>query len=282
MRVIKMICLALLVALLTFFFLLGLVAMTLEIIDGDSVLFAAEQAQTLDDVHAASCRVVCSQTGKREGSIGTGTVVKLAAGKYWIITNWHVVSGFNQFRLDFFRDGKILSVPATLQKSWHNEKAPWDFAVLTVDESRLAEYNPPIVPLGSPSVKPLTDRPIFSSGCSEGRWSMAWKGAVENYYGNTAQFYPAPKSGQSGSAIVQEIDGQLQVTGILTWRVGDERSVGEEQMRGGAIPITNFYAAATGRRPTGNMESIPPNAAFCDFKQENKYPVVLSTEDEIP
>lgn len=285
MRIIKIICWALLVALITFCFLIGLVAITLEVIGGDSVLFAGEsqkiaasEARNLDDVHAASCRVVCSRSGSREGSIGTGTVVKLTAGRYWIITNWHVVNGFNQFRLDFFRDGKIFSVKATLEKSWHNEKAPWDFAILTVPQDKLASYNPPIVPLGQQSVKPLTDRPILSSGCSEGRWSLAWKGSVEDYYGNTAQFYPAPKSGQSGSAIVQSIDGQLQVTGILTWRVGDERSAGEEQMRGGAIPIANFYAAATGRQPTGEQNNIPPNAAFCDHGV--KTPAVLSTETQ--
>ena len=288
MRYLKIVCTALIVALIAFCFLLGLCAIIIEICSGDTLLFAGEQqeqvrkcapvnnevqaaspapcvslAKNLDDVHAASCRVVCSRPGSRTGSIGTGTVVLAAEGKYWVLTNWHVVNGFNQFKLQFFRDGKILEVAATLEKSWHNEKSPWDFAVLTVPEEKLKKYNPPIVPLAGPDVKPLTDRPILSSGCSEGRWSLAWKGSIESYYGNTAHFYPAPKSGQSGSAIVQEIDGSLRVTGILTWRVGDERTVGEEQMRGGAIPICNFFDAASGRQRTNNGESIPPNAAWC-------------------
>ena len=99
---------------------------------------------------------------------------------------------------------------------------------------------------------------------------MAWKGFVENYYGETAQFYPAPKQGQSGSSIVQEIDGRLQVTGILTWRVGDERSTSEENLRGGAIPISKFYDAASGKQRTGNSitPSVPPNAVWSKLETE--------------
>ncbi|MDD3588630.1 MAG: hypothetical protein PHQ75_15715, partial [Thermoguttaceae bacterium] len=155
---------------------------------------------------------------------------------------------------------------------WHNEKAPWDFAVLTVPQDKLAAYDPPVVPLAGPDVKPLTDRPIYSSGCSEGRWSLAWKGYIESYYGNTAQFYPAPKSGQSGSSIVQNVDGALRVTGVLTWRVGDERSAGEEQMRGGAIPIAHLYDAASGRQRTGTGGSVPPDASWCG--ESDKLPAI--------
>lgn len=228
------------------------------------------EAQNLDDVHAASCRVVCSNLGGRSGSIGTGTVVLVANGKYWILTNWHVVTGFKTFRLDFFRDGKIKSVTATLEKSWHNNKAPYDFAVLTVPEDKLIDYNPPVVPLAGSDVRPLLDRPIYSSGCSEGRWSLAWKGFIEDYYGNTAQFYPAPKSGQSGSAIVQRLEEGLRVTGVLTWRVGDEKATGEEQMRGGAIPISHFYAAASGKNSAGHKESVPPGATWCTVTEDKK------------
>ncbi len=102
----------------------------------------------------------------------------------------------------------------------------------------------------------------MSCGCSEGRWAAAWRGGVESYYGRTAQFYPAPKGGQSGSAIVVETPNGLRLALVLTYRVGDERTTPEEQMRGGALPVDAIYDAANGRRPTGEIDSIPPNAVF--------------------
>ncbi len=220
-------------------------------------------ACNLDDIHAASCRIHATRTGSRQGAIGTGTVCLLAGGKYWIITNWHVVQGADKIQLHFFRDGSIFSCNAQIEGLWYNEKAPYDFAILTVPELELANYDPPYVPLASQTVKPEQGKMIMSAGCSEGRWCMAWKGTVENFYGNTAQFYPAPKSGQSGSSIIQEFNGAPHIVGILTWRVGDEHLLNEEHMRGGAIPISLFYSAVEGRRPTGDLNSIPPNAVWC-------------------
>lgn len=241
-------------------------------------VFGAEPrlAANLDDVHAASCRVHASRQGSNTGAVGTGTVIALHDGRYWVLTNWHVIDGFNRFKLNFFRSGKIFEVQATLEKSWHDERAPWDFALLSVPKGELQAYDPPIVPLAAPGTKPVPETLILSSGCSEGRWSLAWKGTVENYYGETVQFYPAPKSGQSGSALVQDLPGGLAVTGILTWRVGDERSQPEEKMRGGGIPIAKLYEAAAGKRYTGKGDAVPPDAVWT----VEKVPVKESQKEE--
>ena len=324
MRIIKIICWALLVALITFCFLIGLVAITLEVIGGDSVLFAGEsqkiaaseaksqeaparmvrptgteaqsdiasearspeaparmvrptgteaqsdiasEARNLDDVHAASCRVFAVDQNGR-GAIGTGTICGLFKGKYYILTNWHVVESYKQVTLQFFGTGRITECKGTVIATWHNETQPYDFAIITVEQRQLAAYNPPFVPLAQRGTRPKTGGLIFSSGCSEGRWPFAWKGSVESYYGETAQFFPAPKGGQSGSAIIEEIDGQLRITGILTWRVGDEKSLSEEEMRGGAIPISKLYEAFDGKQKTGLPNSVPPFSVWC--KEETK------------
>jgi thiol-disulfide isomerase/thioredoxin len=222
----------------------------------------AEPARNLEDIHAASCRVFAVDKNGR-GAIGTGTICGLFQGKYYILTNWHVVESYKQVTLQFFGTGRITECKGTVIATWHNETQPYDFAIITVEQRQLSQYNPPFVPLAQRGTRPKTGGLIFSSGCSEGRWPFAWKGSVESYYGETAQFFPAPKGGQSGSAIIEEIDGQLCISGILTWRVGDEKSLSEEEMRGGAIPISKLYEAFDGKRKTGLPNSVPPYSVWC-------------------
>ena len=224
---------------------------------------ASEQARNMEDIHAASCRVFAvDQSGR--GAIGTGTICGLFDGRYYVLTNWHVVESHRQVTLQFFGNGRVTECKAAVAATWHNEQQPYDFAILTVEQRHLAEYDPPFVPLAQRGTRPKTGGLIMSSGCSEGRWPFAWKGSVESYYGETAQFFPAPKGGQSGSAIVENIDGQLCITGILTWRVGDEKSLSEEEMRGGAIPISKLYEAFDGKQKTGLPNSVPPYSVWCN------------------
>ncbi|MDO5579647.1 MAG: trypsin-like peptidase domain-containing protein [Planctomycetia bacterium] len=241
------------------------------------------QARNMEDVHYASCRVHASKKGSRLGSIGTGTVCLKTEGKYWILTNWHVVQGADEIKLHFFGNGSLYECSGKVENVWYDEKAPFDFAIITVLEEDLAPYDPPFVPLGPQGTVPEKNKTILSSGCSEGRWAMAWKGMVDSYYGNTAQFLPAPKSGQSGSAIVQKIDGNLCISGLLTWRVGDENRLSEENMRGGAIPIALLYYAADGRKPAGNIDNVPPSAVWVNkISDERDCPDRNGEEDNSP
>ena len=228
-------------------------------------------ARNLEDVHAASCRVFAIDASGR-GAIGTGTVCGLFNNKYYVLTNWHVVENHRTVTLQFFGTGRITECKGAVIATWHNENQPYDFAIITVDRASLAQYDPPFVPLGKRGTRPTTGGPILSSGCSEGRWPFAWKGSIESYYGETAQFFPAPKGGQSGSAIVEELDGRLYITGILTWRVGDERQLSEEDMRGGAIPIAKLYEAFDGKNRTGLPNSVPPYSVWCREETDGENP----------
>ncbi len=244
-------------------FLLGiLIGLLLSIHSCSCVQAQSSPARNLEDIHAASCRVFAMDSNGR-GAIGTGTICGLVNGKYYILTNWHVVESHRSVTLQFFGNGRITECKGTVIATWHNESQPYDFAIITVSRTDLSNYNPPFVPLAQRGTRPTTGGLIMSSGCSEGRWPFAWKGSIESYYGETAQFFPAPKGGQSGSAIVEELNGQLCITGILTWRVGDEKKLSEEEMRGGAIPISKLYEAFDGKHRTGLPSSVPPNAVWC-------------------
>ncbi len=240
-------------------FLLGLLV---SIHSCSCVHASCEPVRNMEDIHAASCRVFAMDANGR-GAIGTGTICGLINGKYYVLTNWHVVESHKSVVLQFFGNGRIVECKGTVTATWHNETQPYDFAIITIDQKQLSHYDPPFVPLAQRGTRPTTGGMILSSGCSEGRWSLAWKGSVESYYGQTAQFFPAPKGGQSGSAIIERINGQYYITGILTWRVGDERQLSEEEMRGGAIPICKLYEAFDGKYKTGLPDSIPPNAVWC-------------------
>lgn len=241
----------------------------------------AEAARNLEDIHAASCRVFAMDSNG-SGAIGTGTICGLIGNKYYILTNWHVVESHRSVTLQFFGNGRITECKGVVIGTWHNETQPYDFAIITVNRSDLAKYDPPFVPLAKRGTRPTTGGMIMSSGCSEGRWPFAWKGSIESYYGETAQFFPAPKGGQSGSAIVEELNGQLCITGILTWRVGDEKKLSEEEMRGGAIPISKLYEAFDGKHRTGLPSSVPPNAVWCkeEVKPDDVESVTHKKEDK--
>ncbi|MDO5567117.1 MAG: serine protease [Planctomycetia bacterium] len=247
-------------------FLLGLVV---SIHSCACVQAACEPVRNMEDIHAASCRIFALDHNGR-GAIGTGTICGLIDGKYYVLTNWHVVESHKTVVLQFFGEGRIVECRGNVVATWHNETQPYDFAIITIDQRQLTKYDPPFVPLAQRGTRPTTGGVILSSGCSEGRWSLAWKGSIESYYGQTAQFYPAPKGGQSGSAIVEKINGQYYITGILTWRVGDERQLSEEEMRGGAIPISKLYEAFDGKYKTGIPDSVPPNSVWCRIESESE------------
>lgn len=227
-----------------------------------SLLPAREPARTLEDLHAASCRILAFDTSGR-GAVGTGTICGVLAEDYCILTNWHVIGARRSVRVQFFGNGQLIESAGTVIAAWHDDTQPYDFALITVPISSLTGYEPPYVPLADPGVEPAAGETILSCGCPEGRWPMAWKGHIDEGGGDTFRFIPAPKEGQSGSAIVQRIDGKLFVTGILTWRIGDERRDTEERMRGGAIPIRKLYDAYRGCCQTRGGSAVPPGAKWC-------------------
>lgn len=254
-----------------------------------SIGFGAEfrRARTFEQAHGAVCRVAVS------GARGTGAFVGVdGEGKSdercVVLTNYHVVGDKNQTAtLDFWTNGVRETVTGKIFMRFYDANVPNDFALIEVDPRELARINPFYLALGGAGAAPSKDAYILSAGCPKGRFAQAWKGKVLGYYnGVTIMFQPGPVPGQSGSPIVEAIDGELWVTGILTWLLGTE---GADDSRGGAIPIANLYEAIKGRRSaTGDHASpIPPDATECadrdpyviEFSQDNCPPCKDAEKD---
>lgn len=220
------------------------------------------RAETFSDVHAASCRV------RARSSLGSGTFVGFTDGAGWIFTNYHVVGKETDVKLDFWTNSKLETLEGKVCWRFYNVDLPGDFAFVKVDTNALKRIDPPFVPLAGPDVKPTKNGFIASSGCPDGRFAQAWRGEVVSYYnGKTAVFQPPPVPGQSGSGIVEYIDGKPYVVAILTWLFGQK---GSDESTGGAIPVANLYLAADGRvrleMGTGGFDAIPPDATECTEK----------------
>lgn len=261
---------------LILFFVLLLPAMTFA-----PVMTFAIDAGQMDRIHKSSCRVRCFKKGSSSGSIGSGIVCGQTDTKYLILTNNHVVDGCNIFQCDWFHEGKKITAPAELIKTYFYKDGSADFAFLSIRAEDLKGYKPPVIPLADEGTKPAEGSRIIFSGCSEGRWASCWVGTIQDYFGSTAQFTPAPKPGQSGSSLVQDINGKLAITAVLTWRIGDEKNTSEEQMLGGAIPIKNLWLVMDGKKPAGRERNIPEHALEVNENvPESARYAILKTTDE--
>lgn len=222
--------------------------------------FAVEfrRSETFEDAYGSSCRV------RVNGARGSGIFIGAIGENAYIITNYHVVTTNKTATLDFWTNGKLESITGRIDWRAYDLNMPADFARIVVNAQELKKINPPFTPLGGPDAKPSVGAFIVSSGAPDGRFTQAWKGQVLEYYnGRTCVFAPPPVPGQSGSAICEFVDGELFVTGILTWLLGEK---GRDDSKGGAIPISNLYQALQRQpEPASYQETspIPPNATEC-------------------
>ena len=242
------------------------------------------RAKTFEDAFQASCRVSVSNAR------GSGTFIgeDREKNRCIILTNYHVVTSNNTAKLDFWTNGIQQTINGRVFARFYDAKRPYDFALIEVDSNELAKINPPFVALGGQGVSPDQNSYILSSGCPKGRFAQAWKGKVLGYYnGATIMFQPGPVPGQSGSGVLSEVDGELWLTGVLTWLIGNE---GADDSKGGAIPIANLYEALKGQQNAStndNGSPIPPGAVECaekmpyvvEFSRNNCQPCILAEKD---
>lgn len=214
-------------------------------------------APTLDDAHAASCRV------RVPNASGSGTFVGVAGGLAWILTNYHVVGRAKTARLDFWTNSVLETVDVAVKWRAYDASRGYDFAFCTLDPAELARIAPPFVRLGGPDATPSRDAFIVSSGCPDGRFAQAWRGKIVSFWNDsTALFQPPPVPGQSGSGVLERVDGRLTLVAVLTWLVGER---GRDDSKGGAIPVANLHEAAAPGAPAAAPfgDPIPPGATEC-------------------
>lgn len=219
------------------------------------------RAETMEDAHSASCRINAGN------SRGTGTFFLASGSTAYIVTCQHVVGSTVDISTDFWSNSVKQNIKGRVLWRYIDATVPVDVAIIGVDAETLKrEVDPAYVPLAGSDARPTVNGFIVSSGAPDGRFTQAWKGKIVEYYQDaTAIFSPPPVPGQSGSGIMEYIDGELYITGILTWLIGEK---GRDDSKGGAIPVANIYKAAKkGKRaPTAlekNISPIPPNATEC-------------------
>ena len=215
------------------------------------------RATSFEDAYRATCRVTAGN------SRGTGTFNGLTDdGAGIVTTNAHVVGNTQNVLLDFWTNGKQETVRGVVVARFFDARRPSDFAIVKVSRDDIARISPPFVALGGTNSAPAPNSYFYSAGAPKGRYVSAWIGRTlsDNMQGSFT-FQPGPVPGQSGSAIISRIDGELWQTGVLTWLLGNE---GADDSKGGAIPISALYAAASGRSQAVHSEGrIPDGAKEC-------------------
>ncbi len=239
-----------------------------------------KRANTFEEAHDAVCRISVS------GARGTAFFIGTSGAAAYFLTNKHVVENNKRAVLDFWNNGERQSIGGVVDWKAYDANLPGDFARVIVDAVALAAINPPWIAIGGRDAAPSVGAMIISCGAPDGRFTQAWKGQILEYYnGKTAIFSPPPVPGQSGSPICEYINGELFVTGVLTWLIGDR---GDDNSKGGAIPISNLYKMLERRGGVNvdyhdtNASPIPPNATECAETNAKTPCVIEFTQDNCP
>lgn len=207
---------------------------------------------TLNQILETTCRV---QAGDAYGS---GSCIKYEDGKYWILSNAHVVGRNKTVYVEFFRNGrKTLPIPAKVEWRRLEDKTEIDFALLSVSENYFGKY-PPRVATMAPTGAVAVGGYMVSAGCPGARWPSAWEGFLINSQEGRLLFYPPPLGGQSGSGLYiickEKDEYQTYLKGVVTWRIEggvETTSRGYENAHGGAASVDRLVDAIEGR--TGNF-----------------------------
>lgn len=213
----------------------------------------------LDAVYPAVVRI------STKNSVGTGFCSFDYDGRLWIASNHHVVGTEKKVKVEFFHQNRPFPVEGTVRANYFSQR-PDDFSFVIVDKEDVP-FDVPVLKWGGRDARPGVDALVISAGCPRGRWVFGWKGFVNAYNKNVCEFTPASIPGMSGSPLCEKINGEIVVTGIVTYLMRRNDEQGQDVSRGGAIPISHFYDALLRVEPTAHTKEngVPDNAVplFC-------------------
>lgn len=232
---------------------------------------------TLEQTMAAGVRVTAVSGASR--GMGSGTVVNQAQGKYFILTNGHVIGGAREAYVEFFVDGfKSRGIPAAIEYRHYLEGSTVDVAVLSVPETVFAgsALKPRVIYIAPSSFRSKEGDKVGGVACPAGQWLMGWAGRIIRTRENTISFNMPSVGGQSGSGVLANIINEqgkeeTRLVGMLSWRIGD----GSNSTYGAAISCPRLYEIFSGRAqrdaidtnwrvyPTADVTGLTPNAV-CD------------------
>jgi len=163
--------------------------------------------------------------------LGSGTVFSSSKDKYFILTNAHVVGGSSTANIDLFADGKHQKrVTGKIIWKYLSERKRIDLAIIEIEKKALGAYRPKVIKLAPKGTKVKARDTIYSIGFPHGRWPMAWLGNIQPKIhtptdAHILNFMPTPFEGQSGSALLANIDNETRIVGIIGWKT-QEDSIG--------------------------------------------------------
>lgn len=204
---------------------------------------------SIEEVQQGVCRVTSMTNGgwfrKTDISMGSGTVYKETADKYYILTNGHVIGGGSSATVEFFRDGyKSVAIPAKIEYTVFRNGTSLDMSVISIDKHIFDKTpnKPRVIQIAPQAYQYKSKDKIYGAGCPNGRWCQLWFARINNVEPNTITFNMPPEGGQSGSGILTTIkdkngENHTVLVGILSWRYGDD---GASQY-GGGIGLSRIY-----------------------------------------
>ncbi len=210
----------------------------------------------------ATCRVTAGQY------FGSGSCIKYENGKYYVLTNAHVVGNNSVVQLEFFKNGKKTKpLPANVVWTKFVEKTSTDYALLSIDAKYFGNYPPRVAKLAPAGLQAVGGY-IVSAGCPGARWPSAFEGFIIAQESDRILFYPPPLGGQSGSGLYVVAKGEngyeTYLKGLITWRIGGGVSgrttqMGYEENHGGAVIVDSILASLNGQVAEPHAIPLPDN-----------------------
>lgn len=158
----------------------------------------------------------CSVRVRRGHVCGSGTVFASDRGRVLVLTNAHVVGDDvgATCKVELFARG-VRSVPISgeVVAVAYDNRSALDLAVVSLRTVELGSYRPPAIPLAD-RLLPL---PVRSRGCPGCDWPSEFCGHLLRVRSGTFSFLPEPQPGRSGSGVVQVINGEPRLVGVVTW-----------------------------------------------------------------
>jgi hypothetical protein len=210
----------------------------------------------------ATCRVTAGQY------YGSGSCIKYENGKYYVLTNAHVVGNNSVVQLEFFKNGKKTKpLPANVVWTKFVEKTSTDYALLSIDARYFGNYPPRVAKLAPIGLEPVGGY-VVSAGCPGARWPSAFEGFIIKQESDRILFYPPPLGGQSGSGLYVVAKGEngyeTYLKGLITWRIGGgvagrTTQMGYEENHGGAVIVDSILANLNNQVSEPQALPIPDN-----------------------
>lgn len=173
-------------------------------------------AEILRQISEAACRVVAGNQA------GSGTAVFEDQDNVYVLTNAHVVSGYNTATVEFWKYGRKVPTPLSGRIVWkqQNDQYGIDFAIISIPKSSFISL-PNIIQFVPSNITLQSGMYAVTAGCPRSQWLSIKEGYLRGFNSSgTIYFKPVAEDGQSGSGLFINLNGEPRIVGVITARNG--------------------------------------------------------------